>query len=128
MSGLQINEPQAKKILEKLKKIETQELFLSKNYSLNTIAKKVGSNSTYVSKIINTYLNKSFVEYTNELRINYIVIKLKEDKTYQRFTLTAIAESIGYKSVNSFNKHFKSIVGVTPKQYITFLSKQSVSS
>ena len=121
--NLKIDEPKVKAILDKIKKVEAQELFLSKNYTLNTIAKKVGSNSTYVSKIINTYLNKSFIEYTNELRINYILVKLKEDKTYQRFTLNAIAESVGYKSVNSFNKDYKSIMGVTPKQYLAFLAK-----
>jgi AraC-like DNA-binding protein len=125
ISAVKVKETKAKKLLHKLQKIEDQELFLNKNYSLNMVAKKIDSNSSYVSQIINTYWNKSFVEYTNELRINYILKKLKEDTTYQKFTLLAIAESIGYKSLSSFNKHFKNVSGVTPKQYLNYIKVNS---
>ncbi|MFY0629896.1 MAG: helix-turn-helix domain-containing protein [Flavobacteriaceae bacterium] len=125
ISTIKVKETKAKKLLLKLTKIEEQELFLNKNYSLNMVAKKIDSNSSYVSQIINTYWNKSFVEYTNELRINYILKKLKEDKIYQKFTLLAVAESIGYKSLSSFNKHFKNIAGITPKQYLNYLKIHS---
>ena len=123
-----IEEEKAKQILTKLKKIEKQQLFLSQSYSLNKIAKKIGSNSTYVSKAVNTYWNKSFTDYTNELRINYILLKLKQDTTYQKFKLEAIAESVGYKSLRSFNKHFKSHTGIMPKQYIELVKKNTKQS
>ncbi|MEQ6125295.1 helix-turn-helix domain-containing protein [Pseudotenacibaculum sp. MALMAid0570] len=116
-----VDEAKVQKILIKLKAIEKQKLFLSKDYSLNMVAKKIDSNSSYVSQIINTHRKKSFVQYTNELRINYILQKLKEDEIYQKFTLLAIAESIGYKSLSSFNKHFKVITGITPKQYLQYI-------
>jgi AraC-like DNA-binding protein len=121
-----IEEEKAQVILTKLKKIEKQQLFTSQNYSLNKVAKKIGSNSTYVSQAVNTYWNKSFTEYTNELRINYILLKLKNDKQYQKFKLEAIAESAGYKSVRSFNKHFKTQTGLLPKLYIELLEKQQL--
>ena len=119
-----IEEEKAKTILTKLKKIEKQQLFISQSYSLNKVAKKIGSNSTYVSQAVNTYWNKSFTEYTNELRINYILLKLKNDKQYQKFKLEAVAESVGYKSLRSFNKHFKAQTGVTPRSYMTLLEKK----
>ena len=119
--SIKVEESKAQKILEKLIQVEKEELFLLQNYSLNMVAKKVESNSSYVSQIVNTYWKKSFVQYTNELRINYILIKLKEDAIYQKFTLFAIAESAGYKSLSSFNKHFKAISGVSPKQYLQYL-------
>lgn len=124
-SVVTVKEEKAQKLLSRLSEIEKQKLFLNKNYSLNMLAKKIDSNSSYVSQIINTYWGKSFVEYTNELRINYIIQKLKEDTIYQKFTLIAIAESIGYKSLSSFNKHFKNIAGVTPKQYLNYLRANS---
>lgn len=119
--SVQVDEKKAQKILEELKKIEEQELFLLLDYSLNMVAKRIDSNSSYVSQIINRYWEKSFVQYTNELRINYILLKLKEDTMYRKFTLTAIAESAGYKSVISFNKHFKGVTGITPRQYLQYL-------
>ena len=87
------------------------------------MSKKIGSNSTYVSQAVNAYWNKSFTEYTNELRINYILLKLKHEEIYQKFKLEAIAESVGYKSLSSFNKHFKAITGVSPKQYLVHLKQ-----
>ena len=115
----------AETILSKLKAIESQNLFTDMEYSLNKVSKEIGSNSAYVSQVVNEYWDKSFVQYTNELRINYILLKLNEDNLYQKFTLLAIAESAGYKSLSSFNKHFKSITGVTPKQYFKHLRECS---
>lgn len=122
-----LEEEKAMTILTKLKKIEKQQLYTSQSYSLNKVAKKIGSNSTYVSQAVNTYWKKSFTEYTNELRINYILLKLKNDKQYQKFKLEAIAESVGYKSLRSFNKHFKAQTGLLPKLYITLLEKQQLN-
>ncbi|WP_422106110.1 helix-turn-helix domain-containing protein [Winogradskyella sp.] len=121
-----VTEEKANTILSKLRAIESQHLFIDTDYSLNKVAKKIGSNSAYVSQVVNEYWDKSFVQYTNELRINYILLKLNEDEIYQKFTLLAIAESAGYKSLSSFNKHFKLITGVSPKQYLKHL-KTNVS-
>ncbi len=120
-----IDEAKALEILKRLKEIESLELFTSQDYSLNMVAKKIESNSVYVSMVINDYWKKSFIQYTNELRVNYILLKLKEDPVYQKFTLIAIAESAGYKSLRSFNKHFKSITELTPKQYLKYLKSKN---
>ena len=126
-NSIPLEEEKAMAILTKLKKIEKQQLYTSQSYSLNKVAKKIGSNSTYVSQAVNTYWKKSFTEYTNELRINYILLKLKNDKKYQKFKLEAIAESVGYKSLRSFNKHFKAQTGLLPKLYISLLEKQQLN-
>lgn len=118
--SLDVNEEKAKHILSKLKELEKKELFKNQNYSLNEVAKQIGSNSTYVSKVINKYWKKTFIEYTNELRVDAVILKLKEDRIYRKFTLIAIAESVGYKSLHSFNKHFKKNTGITPKKYIEY--------
>ena len=118
-----VAEVKANSILTKLKDIESEHLYIDFNYSLNEVAKRIGSNSAYVSQVVNEYWGKSFVQYTNELRINHILLKLKDDDLYQKFTLVAIAESVGYKSLSSFNKHFKAITGVSPKQYLLHLKQ-----
>ena len=123
-----ITEEKAEKILEQLIALEEEKLFISQEYSLNVLAKKIGSNSNYVSRVINDHFGKSFIQYTNQLRINYILIQLKEDKVYRRFTLQGLAESAGYKSLRSFNKHFKEIAGISPKQYLDHLQEDSNTS
>ena len=56
----------------------------------------------------------------------YRLLKLKNDKQSQKFKLEAIAKSVGYKSLRSFNKHFKTSTGFLPKQYIDLLKKEEL--
>lgn len=60
----------------------------------------------------------TFSEYTNELRIKYIVEKLNTDKTIRAYTTQAIGEIGGYKNAKSFTRIFKKYTGITPYQFI----------
>ena len=63
-------------ILRQLDVFETQNKFLSKDVSLNEIAKKFETNSTYLSKVINLKKDKNFSQYINDLRINFAIKEL----------------------------------------------------
>ena len=82
------------------------------------MAKKVKTNTTYLSKIISTYKQKKFFEYINELRIEYVLKRLKEDSKFRNYSIKHIAEEIGYKSTNSFTKYFKAHTKLYPSYYI----------
>jgi len=86
--------------------------------SLSSMAKKINTNTTYLSKVINSHFKKSFNAYINELRINYVLTRLKEDKLFRRYTIQSIANDIGFKSKESFNKAFRIQTGILPSYYI----------
>ena len=121
---VQANENQAKEIviddekvaaiLKKLKNLEEKEYFLSPDCNLNAIAKKIKTNTTYLSKIINIHKGKSMKDYINDLRIEYALKKIKNDRKFRAFSIKSIATEVGYKSHNSFTKHFKTKDGVEP--------------
>ena len=110
-------------ILEGLEKLEQSLYFLNSNCNLQNMAKKIKTNTTYLSKIINTYKHKKFYEYINELRIEYVLKRLKEDSKFRKYAIKHIAEEIGYKSTNSFTKYFKAYTKLYPSYYIKNLEE-----
>ena len=77
----------ALKLLEKLKALEKEELFQQPNYTLNLVAKKLQTNSSYLSKTVNEYMDITFAEYSNRLRINSIIKKINKQKVYRTIQL-----------------------------------------
>ena len=65
----------------------------------------------------------SFNDYTNELRINYIIEALSNNKKVRSYTTQAIGELAGYKNAKSFTRIFKKHVGITPYQFIEKIDK-----
>ena len=113
-----IEDKKVEEILQRLEKLEENLFFLSSNCTLQSLAKKVKTNTTYLSKIISTYKEKKFYEYINELRIEYVLKRLKEDSKFRKYSIKHIAEEIGYKSTNSFTKYFKAHTKLYPSYYI----------
>ena len=105
-------------ILEGLKKLEAKEYFLKQECNSYNIARKLNTNTTYLSKVINAHFGKNFNTYINDLRINYAIVRLKNDVIFRSFSIQAIAEEIGYKSADSFTKYFKKDTGLNPSFYI----------
>lgn len=105
-------------ILDKLIKLEEKKLFLRQDFTLHNVAKRLKTNTAYLSKIVNSELDKNFSSYVNELRINYIIIELKNNAKLRSYSINAIAEEIGYKSPESFTKYFKIATGISPSVYI----------
>ena len=118
-----INDAKVNAIVKRLNKLEEQEYYLSTNCNLRSIAKKVKSNATYLSRIINTHKNKNYNDYINDLRIDYTIKRLKNNKQFRSFSIKSIATEVGYKSDYSFAKHFKSKTGLNPSYYIKEINK-----
>jgi len=116
-----LTDENALKLIAKLKELEKEALFTEPSYNLNMVAKRLNTNSSYLSKTVNDYMNISFVEYSNRLKINSIVQKLNNQKSLRNYTIKALAREAGYKSVNAFNSNFKKLLKVTPSQYLANL-------
>lgn len=87
------------------------------NFSLEKLAAMIGSNSKYVSQIINETYGKNFRTFINEYRIREACKRLLDHEQYGTYTIRAIGESVGYKSHTNFTDLFKKITGITPSLY-----------
>lgn len=126
--SLTIEDEKVTVILENLKKLEDKLYFLNSNCTLQNMAKKIKTNTTYLSKVLKDHKQKSFYEYLNELRIQYALHKLKEDSKFRNYSIKHIAEEIGYKSANSFTKHFKAHTKLYPSYYIKNLNENQANT
>lgn len=97
---------------------------LSPDFSLARLAEMTGSNTRYVSAVINDAFGKSFTTLLAEARVREACKRLQDD-TYSGLTIEAVAESVGYRSRTHFISVFKRIVGLTPAKYL-HLSRKDV--
>jgi AraC-like DNA-binding protein len=80
------------------------------------------SNSSYVSKVINHFKQKSFSQYINDLRIDFVVEQLKTNKTWRKYTIQALANEIGFSSPDSFTRAFYKKTGIKTSYFLKNLS------
>ncbi len=121
---LEISETIVTNILTQLQEFEDKNGFLETNISVASLSKKFKTNSKYFSKIVNKHKHKSFSNYINELRINYVTEELKENPKFRKFTIKAIASEAGFNSSEAFSKSFFKIIGMYPSSFIKQLEKQ----
>jgi AraC-like DNA-binding protein len=102
---------------ELLKKVNEDKIFREQDLSIYMLAKEIGTNSKYLSTIINKEFGKNFVNFINELRIEEAKHNLKSEK-YKNYTIEAHGQHVGFKSKSSFNIAFKKYTGKTPSEFL----------
>ena len=115
--NLSIDEAKENKIVEKLLALESKQEYLNADFTLPYVAKKIKTNTTYLSYVVNKRFGKSFGEYSNELKINYVINEMITNHMYRKYSTQAIAESVGFKNAVSFAKSFRKRTGVSPAQF-----------
>ena len=105
--------------------LDRADVIADPDFSLSNLAKQVGSNSKYVSAVINVTFHKNFKTLLNESRIREVCRRLSDDEHNGQLTIAAIATDVGYKSMNNFITAFKRFTGMTPSKYRQLALKQS---
>lgn len=105
----------------KLEQFESNKDFLRKNITVDGLAKDLKTNRDYLSKSVNELKGKNFSQYLNELRINYIIEELSINERLRKYTISAIADEVGFNTSESFSNAFKKITGTLPSFYIKIL-------
>ncbi len=103
------------------KNMQEKKYFLQSDLSLDKLSALTDTNKHYLSQAINENLGMNFFEYINSLRINEAKELLA---SREKLTIIEVAYQAGYNNKVSFNKAFKSIVGITPGE---FRSKNKVN-
>ena len=124
-TGVAINDQKLMVILEKIDQLEVEHYFLHVECTLTTMAKKLKTNATYLSKIINTHKEKNFSSYINDLRIDFVVNRLRQDPVFRKYKIKAIAQEVGFKSAESFAKSFYKRTGLYPSYFLKQLEKKA---
>lgn len=120
-----MNAETEKKLLRKLQEFEESTLFTENTISLATLSTYCETNSKYLSYVINTYKKKDFNNYINELRVNYIIEKLKNVPLYRKYKIAVLSEEAGFSSQNKFSTVFKKVTTISPSVFIAYLEEST---
>ena len=107
-----------RKLLIKLDRFERSDLYLKNDISLLKLTSFCGSNTKYISHILNFCKERDYNNYINELRIQYIVKKLQSDRQYRKYKIAVLAKEAGFSSPNKFSFIFKNSKGILPSTFI----------
>jgi len=110
-------------LLRKLEKFERNKDYLNSNISLMALAKKFNTNSSYLSRVLNSSKSINFSQYLNDLRIDYAVNQMKNDAVFRKYTIEAIATECGYNNSASFSRSFYKRTGLHPSYFINEIIK-----
>lgn len=123
-TDIAINKETETKILEYLDQFEKDEMFIQSYISLSFLATEFNTNSKYISYVVKKYKNTDFKNYVNKLRINYIIHKLNTSEKHRKYKMGALAEECGFSSHSAFATIFKSITGISPSTFISFIEQE----
>lgn len=91
--------------------------YIGSNYTrelgLNECARELHMSPSHISRMFRKYAQVSFITYVNKLRIEKSLELLKETD----LSVKEISQRVGYNNLNYFYKNFKTIAGVTPKEF-----------
>ncbi|MEA9413546.1 AraC family transcriptional regulator [Flavobacterium sp. PL02] len=113
-----IAEELVNQILEKLDDFEKRKGYLESNITVQMLSTTFETNSKYVSKIVNVYKGKTFTQYINDLRVEYAVTLLQENKMLRKYTIQALALEFGFNNAESFSTAFYKKTGIKPTYFI----------
>ncbi|TRW25188.1 AraC family transcriptional regulator [Flavobacterium zepuense] len=111
-------------ILKQLEKFEAQKKFLQKDLTLVNLASAFNTNANYLSKVISYYRDKNYINYLNDLRIDYIINLLKTETKYRNYTIKALAAEAGFSTAQHFSKAFFTRTGIYPSYFVNELNKE----
>lgn len=106
-------------------KIDEIIVYIEKNYqqeiSIKSLAQKVHFSVSHFNRRFRERICMSPVEYVNRVRIDHakLLLEKKHSKSYE------VAYKVGFFDVGYFCRVFKSLTGVTPKEYKKLVSKEN---
>lgn len=90
---------------------------LQTSFTIDRLAELLGVSVRRVSQAINGIGGKNFATMLAERRVREACRRIADVDTYGRYTLTAIAESVGFQSRTNFSSVFKRTTGLTPTEF-----------
>ena len=90
--------------------------YRNKDFSAKELAVELGTNTRYISAVINSRFNTNFSCLINEYRIKEALHRMT-DKRYLDMTFEEIGALVGFANRQSFYASFYRIMGETPNGY-----------
>lgn len=109
------------KVMDELKEkilniILIQKKYKDKNYSAAKLAEELGTNTRYISAVVNVRFHMNYTSLVNKYRIEE-AMALLVDRRYKDLNMEDISDMVGFSNRQSFYASFYKINGCTPRAY-----------
>lgn len=96
--------------------ILVQKKYKDKDYSAKQLAEDLGTNTRYISAIINVRFHKNYTTFVNRFRIDE-AMTLLTDKRYMDLNMEDVSDMVGFSNRQSFYAAFFKFNNMTPREY-----------
>ena len=94
--------------------------YISQNFTqditLKQLAKRLGYHEKYLSSYLHRMTGMNFRLFLASYRVQYAKDQLRSEEGAHK-TVAQIALDCGFSSINNFNRVFKELAGMTPREY-----------
>ena len=109
------------KLMDELKEkilnvVLIQKKYKDKNYSAKKLAEDLGTNTRYISAVVNVRFHMNYTSFVNKFRIEE-AMALLVDRRYVDLNMEEISDMVGFANRQSFYASFYKINGMTPRDY-----------
>ena len=96
--------------------IVMQKKYKDKDYSAKKLALDLGTNTRYISAVVNVKFHMNYTSFVNKYRIEE-AMSILVDKRYQDLDMEDVGYMVGFANRQAFYGSFFRFVGITPRQY-----------
>ncbi len=104
--------------------MKEKEPFTNYKVRIDDIADMAGTNTKYLSQVINEHFGKNFHTFLNDYRCSK-VITMFNNPLYDNYSIEGIAETCGFNSRSTFVASFKKFSGKLPSAYRSSIHSKS---
>lgn len=104
--------------------IVAESLFKNPELTLGILAKKLQTNTSFLSKVINNGFGVNFNDFINGFRVREVKALLA-DPANLHITIMSLAYEAGFNSKATFNRAFKKLTGQNPKDFLEDTKRKS---
>lgn len=96
--------------------IVMQKKYKDKDYSAKRLAEDLGTNTRYISAVVNVRFHMNYTSFVNKFRIEEAMTILV-DKRYQDLKMEDVSDMVGFANRQSFYASFYKLMHMTPRDY-----------
>lgn len=96
--------------------IVMQKKYKDKDFSAKKLAEELGTNTRYISAVVNVKFHMNYSSFVNKYRIEE-AMSILVDKRYQNLRIDEVSDMVGFANRQSFYASFYKLTGITPREY-----------